>query len=543
MSSREWPWAVSPLTLVSSIPDAVIATDSQMRIIYISPAAEEITGFRWREATGMYCSDELKSDLCDQQCAVKMALDTGQNVFNLETFITTATNKRIPVLISASLLQDQSANVVGHIYIFRDISNIKKMVEELEHSRNELEERNRILDEALEKLRSTQKQLLQAQKMESMGILAGGMAHDFNNILSGILGYASLIKGQISEDNPIYNYVGVIEQSALRATKLTRQLLIFSRQGSLQRKLCEINKVVKDTLLIVRHTIDKRIEIKTDLAPDLPLANADESQIEQVLLNLCINASDAIEGYGSLTITTELAVLDQPVEDSEKEKGDKEYIKISVSDTGFGIHPEIQHKIFDPFFTTKPKDRGTGLGLSTVYGIVKDHDGYIDFETEMGKGTTFHIYLPASHETPSSLSEKPAKEESLRGETGTILLAEDEAMIRDLVQTVLTEHGYEVLIARDGVEAVEIYKLRHDTIDLVMLDLAMPRMGGVEAFEAMKAINPSVRVIICSGYNPDMALFRSLDRLDVESFLNKPYSVQDLLVAIKKAFGEKTNKN
>lgn len=541
MTSRAWPWAVSPITLVSSIPDAVVATDSQMRITYISPAAEEITGFKWREARGMYCSDVLKSDLCDTRCAVKQALDTGVNVFNLETVITTADCRRVPILISAGLLQDQSGNVVGHIYIFRDISQIKKMMEDLERSRRELEEKNKALAEALKELQDTQRQLLQAQKMESMGILAGGVAHDFNNILSGILGYASLIMQQISEESPLYNYMGVIEQSAIRATRLTRQLLIFSRQGSLQRKPVKINKVVRDTLLIVKHTIDKGIEIKTSLAPDLPYASADESQIEQVLLNLCINAADAMEGRGLLTITTELVDCHPECKGRGDRDGSRRYVRISVSDTGCGMAPEIHHKVFDPFFTTKPKDRGTGLGLSTVYGIVTDHGGCVDFETEVGKGTTFHVYLPASTDMPAPDPERPAAAQVTGSQTGTILLAEDEAMIRELVKTVLTEHGYEVFIAKDGLEAVEIHKLRHKEIDLVMLDLAMPRMGGVEAFEAIKAVDPSVKVIICSGYNPDMSLFRSLERLNVEAFLNKPYTVQDLLASVKKVLAGKGN--
>ncbi|WP_457572256.1 hybrid sensor histidine kinase/response regulator [Desulfovulcanus sp.] len=534
MTQQEWRLPVSPLTLLNSLPDAIIATDSQMRISYISKAAEEITGFKRRIAIGMYCSDVLKSDLCHHQCAVKRALASGQNIFNIETVITTANNERIPILISAGLLHDHSNNIVGHLCVFRDISRIKKMMEELERSQNELAERNRTLDNALEKLRSTQKQLLQAQKMESIGILAGGVAHDFNNILSGILGYASLIKGQISPDHPLSYYVNVIEQSALRATKLTRQLLIFSRQGNPKKKLCQINKVIEDTLLIARHTIDKRIEIRTNLAPNLPYANADESQIEQVILNLCINASDAIEDYGTLTITTERAVLDQ-----EKD-GRREYIKISVSDTGCGIPVEIQHQIFDPFFTTKPKEKGTGLGLSTVYGIIKDHDGHIDFETEIGKGTTFHVYLPATHNTPLSLQKTKMEEESFQGGTQkgteTILLADDEEIIRDLVRTLLTEHGYEVIVAQDGAEALEIYKAKQTSIDLVMLDLAMPRMNGIETLEAIKAINPKVKVIISSGYYADTALLRSLKRLDLNtnSFLNKPYKVEDLLAAIKR---------
>ncbi len=534
MSARSWPWAVSPLTLVNSIPDPVIATDSQMRITYISPATEEITGFKWQEARGMYCSDVLKSGLCDTRCAVKQALDTGINIFNMETFITTADNRRVPVLISAGLLQDQSDNVVGHIYIFRDISQIRKMMEDLKFSRNQLEEKNIALARALKDLQDTQNQLLKAQKMESMGILAGGIAHDFNNILSGILGYASLIKDQISDGNPLYNYVDIIEQSAVGATKLTRQLLIFSRQGNFQRKLISINKVVRDTLLIVRHTIDKAIEIKTSLSPGLPCANADESQIEQVLLNLCINATDAMEGQGMLSISTEFVTCNSECRYRLGEPNEAGYIRIKVSDTGCGIPPEIHHKIFDPFFTTKPKDRGTGLGLSTVYGIVRDHGGCIDFVSEVGKGTTFHVYIPASEDRPEPLSECPEKADTTVQQTGTILLAEDEAMIRDLVKTALDRYGYHVILARDGAEAVAIHRRRHREIDLVMLDMAMSRMGGVEAFEAIKALDPSVKVIICSGYHPDMSLFRSLERLNVDAFLNKPYTVQELVAMLRK---------
>ncbi len=539
LTMKEWPLVISPLELLGSIPDAVLATDSQMRINYFSPTAEEITGYKRHEAVGMYCRDVLKSDMCEDRCAVKLALDTDKNVFNIETHITTARNKRIPILISASLLRDRSGNIIGHIYVFRDISELKKIMSELEQSRDELVKRNKKLDEALRELKNTQEQLLHAQKMESIGILAGGFAHDFNNLLSGVLGYASLIKQQITYEHPLFSYVNVIEKSALRASKLTRQLLIFSRQGNFQRKLQRINKVIDDTLMILSRTIDKRIQINTNLAANLPFIKMDESQIEQVLLNLCINASDAMKGSGTLTITTEYIQKDEIPQEALDNKSDAGFVRISISDTGEGIPSTIQNKIFDPFFTTKSKDRGTGLGLSMVYGIVKDHGGFVDFDTKTGKGTTFYVYLPASLKKPADRVESPSDKAEQYSGNETILLVDDEAMIRDLAQTALGSYGYRVLLANDGIEALDIYHAQKNVIDLVVLDLAMPKMNGIETFEAMKAINPSVRAIICSGFSPDINRDSPLKKLGIEAYINKPYRIQELLKIIRSVLEHK----
>ncbi len=544
LSMNEWPLAISPLELLGSIPDAVLTTDSQMRINYFSATAEEITGYKRHEATGMYCHDVLKSDICEDRCAVKLALDTNQNVFNIETTITTAWNTRVPILISASLLRDRSGNIIGHIYVFRDISELKKIMADLTESRDTLRQRNKKLDEALKELKKTQEQLLHAQKMESIGILAGGIAHDFNNLLSGVLGYASLIKQQIKYEHPLFNYVNVIEKSALKASKLTRQLLIFSRQGNFQRKLRRVNKVIDDTLMILTRTIDKRVQIRTNLAADLPFVYMDESQIEQVLLNLCINASDAMNGCGRLTISTAHIKSDAiPPGMLENEAPQAGFVRISVTDTGTGIPKNIQNKIFDPFFTTKDKDKGTGLGLSMVYGIAKNHGGFIDFDTREGQGTTFNVYLPASTKTPVDMAELGTEKTEQYSGDETVLLVDDEEMIRNLAQTALGSYGYRVLLAKDGIDALDVYRAQKNMIDLVILDLAMPKMGGVETYEAMKAMNPQIKAVICSGFSPDLNHESPMKNLGIDGYINKPYRIQELVKTIRSVLdGDKTQK-
>ncbi len=256
-----WPKDVSPSVILHSLPDAVFLTDVQMRIVYFNVAAERITGFRSRIALGMYCKDVLKSGLCETECVVKRALDANQNIFNIETTITTATGETIPALVSASLIRDSAGTVVGYLYVFRDISLLKTVVRDLEVSRGKLAERNAELDVALEELKVTQGRLLQAQKMESMGTLAGGIAHDFNNILTGILGFTSLIKMKIPPDDKIYRYVEQVERSATRASELTGKILTFARQGRFEIVTVDLNEIVIDVVEILERTTNRSIKI------------------------------------------------------------------------------------------------------------------------------------------------------------------------------------------------------------------------------------------------------------------------------------------
>ncbi|MBW2662697.1 MAG: response regulator [Deltaproteobacteria bacterium] len=526
----KWSSEVDPYEILHSLPDAVFTTDRQMRINYFNLAASTITGFRSQEALGMYCKDVLKSNTCETECHIKKALDSHENIFNIESVITTATGKQITILISATLLADSSGNVVGYMHVFRDVSPIKKIMSDLEISHNNLAERNVELDNTLKELKSTQKQLLHAQKMESMGILAGGIAHDFNNLLSGILGYASLLKIKIGPDHLAYKYADTIEQSAVKASRLTQQLLTFSRGGEYQAQAINLNRIIEETLHILERTISKKIQIVKSLASDLWRVEADPSQIEQVLMNLSINAHDAMPTGGKLTVTTENFHLNNGSNTGYVEAAPGNYVKMSISDNGEGIPEGIQNKIFDPFFSTKGKEKGTGLGLAVVYGVVKNHGGYISVESEPDRGTIFEILFPMFdklEETTDIVSELKVK-----GGRETILLVDDEEMLRSLGQEILLQKEYTVLLASNGIEAIQLYKKQEGNIDLVVLDMIMPKMDGLETYKRLKEMNPSLKILITSGYSEDTQNHKKF-RNGIEGFIQKPYKINTLIKKVR----------
>jgi PAS domain S-box-containing protein len=378
--------------------------------------------------------------------------------------------------------------------------------------------------------RKLQEQLLQAQKMEAIGLLAGGVAHDFNNILGGVLGYASFIKQLIKETDEIHPYINTIEMSARRAAELTQQLLGFARGGKYQTKPVSANRVIEQTVSLLEGGIDKSIQIQQHLQPDLWLVDADAGQIQQALLNICINACDAMPGGGRLTIESENIRGDGRVLHPAAKPG--HYITISISDTGIGMDHETQQKIFEPFFTTKEKSRGTGLGLAMVYGIVKNHGGYINVYSEVGQGSTFRIYLPA---LPGAAAKEEFSEvpEMAKGDE-LVLVVDDEDIIRNLCRDILSMLGYRVLLAENGRVATDLYRQRADEIALVIIDMIMPKMGGLETFLKLKEINPKVKAILSTGYSQTGRAQEILSQ-GVHGFVQKPYAIDELAKAIRKA--------
>ena len=527
---------VSAREILHSLPDAVITTDRQMRINYFNLAASKLTGFRPREALGMFCKDVLKSDICETECLIKKALDSNQNIFSFETVITDADGRRLPILTNASLLTNSSGEIAGYMHVFRDISSVKKITSDLGTSRKELIEKNIELARALKELKSTQGQLLHAQKMESMGTLAGGIAHDFNNLLSGILGYASLLKMKIDSGDPLYKYVDTIEKSAVKSSELTKKLLAFSRTVKYRLKAVDINHVIEEFLSIIERTISKKISINKSLASGLMPIEADPSQIEQVLLNLCINACDAMPEGGKLSIITEKCTLnDENYRDFiNAEKG--KYVKLSIADTGEGIPAEILNKIFDPFFSTKDKHKGSGLGLSVVYGVVKEHVGYINVKSKLGEGTIFEIIFPISSK-PLQRTIFGEKQEVIGGRE-TILIVDDEEVSRNLGNEILSDKGYKIVLAGTGFEAIEIYRKQKDDIALVILDMIMPGIDGRETCKRLKQINPSLKILISSGYSDETKKdneFRSW----IHGFIQKPYNIDELSKKVRQILDSK----
>jgi len=377
--------------------------------------------------------------------------------------------------------------------------------------------------------RRLEQQVLQVQKMESLGTLAGGIAHDFNNILAGILGYASFLKSKLVPDHDFFKYVDTIERSAIRAADLTSKLLAFTRGGRVNHKPMNINKLVRETLEIIRHTIDKSIRVNTKLDEALPTIVGDAGQIQQVVMNLCVNARDSMSGGGRLSIATETAVVGKadPLVPSDAKPGP--YVKILVGDSGTGMDKDIMARIFDPFFTTKAAGQGSGLGLSVVYGIVKGHEGFVTVSSQPGHGSQFNVFFPISGqpEIPEMISTATP-----RGRDELVFVIDDEKDIRAFISEVLLSHGYRVLLAANGDRAVGIYKKRSRDIALVILDMVMPGMGGEETFMKMKEINPHLLALLSTGYSQDGRVGEILNK-GVKGFIQKPYDFNQLLAKMR----------
>ena len=386
-----------------------------------------------------------------------------------------------------------------------------------------------ILNDVSEK-KKLEAQLQYAQRIESIGTLAGGIAHNFNNLLMGIQGNASLMLLETDSDHPNYERLTNIEKMVQSGSKLTSQLLGYARGGRYEVKPISLNQIVKDTSDTFG-TTRKDIRVHQDLDKDLFGILADQGQIEQVLLNLYVNAADAMPQGGDLFLKT-TNVTHEDMKNKPYTPRPGNYALLTVRDTGVGMDKKTLERIFDPFFTTKGLARGTGLGLASVYGIVKAHGGYIDVDSEKGQGTTFHVYLPAiKAEDIAKRAESMEQEEMTRGKE-TVLLVDDEEIIIDVGQGILETLGYKVLIAEGGKEAVDIYKANKDKIDMVILDMIMPDMGGGETYDRMKEVNPDIKVLLSSGYSINGQATEILKR-GCNGFIQKPFSVMELSQRIR----------
>jgi two-component system, cell cycle sensor histidine kinase and response regulator CckA len=368
--------------------------------------------------------------------------------------------------------------------------------------------------------------LIQAQKMESVGLLAGGIAHDFNNILTGVLGYSSLMKGNLKTDEKMHKYADLIEKSAKRAASLTQQLLGFARKGIYKIERVSINEILSELIAFLSETFDRKIEIKFDACADLPAIKGDSTQIYQAMLNSCINARDAMPEGGKLHIRTEYAVLhDEKALDYLKIPAG-EYVMVNITDTGVGMSSEVKKRIFEPFFTTKGIGKGTGLGLAMVYGIIKSHNGYLNVYSELGLGTTMRFYFPGADAGAEVHSERKAAVRRKR--KGTILLMDDEEVIRELGRDILEVYNYNVLLASHGNEGLEIFSKHKDNIQLVILDMVMPGKSGTHVFRELRAAKSDVRVLIASGYGQE-EYFHEIFQSGSVGFLQKPFLSSDLI--------------
>jgi len=379
--------------------------------------------------------------------------------------------------------------------------------------------------QAEEELRKSEEQLKQSLKLESIGRLAGGIAHDFNNMLTAINGYSELTLRRLDENDPLRPNIEEIKKAGERSAELTKQLLAFSRRQMLQSKVLDINQVVSDTVLMLERLIGEDIDLVTVLDSNTANIEADPGQLSLVILNLVVNSRDAMPDGGTITIETKNVFLDDAYARQHVSVKPGPYVMLSIGDTGIGMDAQTQQQIFEPFFTTKEVGKGTGLGLSTVYGIIKQSNGNIWVYSEVDKGTVFKIYLPQITESSSPIEEaKPT--DSFLG-TETILVVEDEDMVRNLTVEVLESCGYEVLQARNGIEALDFCKSYKEKIDLLITDIVMPQIGGRELAERMLHEDPSLCVLFTSGYTDDAIVRHGILEEDA-NFIQKPFNLDDL---------------
>ena len=371
-------------------------------------------------------------------------------------------------------------------------------------------------------------QFQQAQRMEAIGTLSGGIAHDFNNLLMGIQGNVSLVLLNKNSSHPDYERLQNIVQGVQSAAELTKQLLGFAIGGKYEVRPTNLNEMIRNQNRMFGRT-KKEITIRGEYKDNLWTVEVDQAQIEQVVLNLYVNAWQAMPGGGDLFIQTENVTLDENYTRPYAFEPSR-YVKISITDTGVGMDEATQQRIFEPFFTTKEMGRGTGLGLASVYGIIKNHGGIINVYSEKGQGATFTIYLPASKKEAAKEEELP--EEILKGKE-TVLLVDDEDMIIDVGQEILKTLGYKALIARSGKRAIELYEKKQDKIDIVILDMIMPEMGGGVTYDRMREINPDVKVLLSSGYSINGQASEILTR-GCNGFIQKPFNMKELSQELRK---------
>ncbi|MEW6066954.1 MAG: PAS domain S-box protein [Nitrospirota bacterium] len=469
--------------------------DSEFNIRYIDPEWKKVYG----DPTGKKCYEYFmgRSEMC-LGCGIPKAIETKTITVREEVLVKEGNR---PIQVTTIPFQNEKGEwLVAEVNV--DITDRKKLEE----------------------------QLLQAQKMEAVGQLAGGIAHDFNNILTAIIGFGNLLKMEMGTHDPLSNYVTQILNSAERAANLTHALLAFSRKQIINPRPINLNRIIIALEKLLSRIIGEDIELSTLLTDKELFVMADSTQMEQVLMNLAANARDAMPDGGSLTIRTEIVQFDYEYIKAHGYGKPGHYALISIEDTGQGMDASTRERIFEPFYTTKDVGKGTGLGLAMVYGIIKQHDGYINVYSEPGKGTTFKIYLPLIKSKTEE--EKIADLHVVTTGTETVLVAEDDKQVRALIKHVLEGSGYQVMEAEDGEEAMRIFNENKDKIQLLILDVIMPKKNGKEVYDEIKKIRPDIKAIFTSGYNAEIIHKKGILEKGF-GFVIKPSSPQELLKKVR----------
>lgn len=472
--------------------DAIYITAREGEFIDVNEYALELFGYTREEMIGLNAREIYVNP--DDRARFQKDVESKGSLTNYEVKFRKKDKTVMDCLLTASVRKAKDGRVLGYQGIIRDITERKRL----------------------------EAQLQQAQKMEAIGTLAGGIAHDFNNLLMGIQGNVSLILSNMDSSHPHYERLKNTEKQIQSGARLTSHLLGYARKGRYEVKPLDLNRLVEETSETFGRT-KREIALHRELTEDLFAIEADPGQIEQVLWNLFVNAADAMPSGGDLILkTTNATHKDMRGKLYDPQPGS--YVLLTVTDTGTGMDKETMERIFDPFFTTKERGRGTGLGLASAYGIIKGHGGYIDVTSRKGHGSSFTIYLPASEKRVREAfkyADRPV------GGTETVLLVDDEKAIREVGEELLEAMGYSVLLAADGKEAIEVYEKNEDKIDIVLLDIVMPHMGGSEVYDRMKDINPNIKVLLLSGYSIDGEAAEILDR-GCDGFIQKPFTMKEL---------------
>ena len=496
--------------IVESSEDAIVSKDSDGTVLTWNAGAERIYGYSAAEIIGKPMSLLLPADRQDEEADILDQLRRGERVNHFETTRVRKDGRIIHVSLTISPVRDESGSILGASHIARDITERKQFEE----------------------------QLRQTQRLESLGVLAGGIAHDFNNLLTGVLGNASIASEILSPGSAAQPLLRDITKATQRLSDLTRQLLAYSGKGTLAFAPVNISELVREISALIQASIPKSVHVRLQLDDQVPLVNADPSQLQQIVMNLIINGAEAVPGgeLGTVTVSTSVQQVDEQYIRTVFSPGQVHpgrFVCLEVHDSGKGMDAGTVSRIFDPFFRTKAQ--GRGLGLAAVLGIAQSHNGAIKVYSQPGKGTTFKVLLPAMAEEATRPSSARV---GLRG-TGLVLVIDDEEIVRNVAKTALELYGYNVLIAEDGQQGIELYERMADEIRVVVLDLMMPRMNGEETYRRLRLIRPDVKVILSSGYN-DIEALSKFSGKDLAGFLKKPFTAAQLGEVIKQAFGEQS---
>lgn len=502
--------------LVEASPDAITMTDLEGRILMVNRRAELLHGLTGDEVKGRNIQDFVAPEHRGR-AGDNLTQALEGEVKNVECDLLRKDGGVVPCELTAALLRSARGRPAGLIVLTRDISQRKAEAA----SKAQLED-----------------QLLQAQKLESVGRLAGGVAHDFNNLLTVVGGYAALMQMQVQHDPVLLDFVTQIVKASERASSLTNQLLAFSRKQVIEPRPLDVDLAIDDMSRMIQRIIGDDIKLELQLTPHIPRIMADPGQFTQVLMNLAVNSRDAMPEGGTLRIATEVAVFDDAYAAAHLDAQPGRYVCVLISDTGIGMDEATRSRIFEPFFTTKGAGKGTGLGLATVYGIIKQSGGHILVDSAPGRGATFRMYFPVIESGPEKVTSPPHTLTARANGQGseTILLVEDQPEVRQFAAQVLTSNGYRVLAAASGSEALELASTHDGSIDLVLTDVIMPEMNGRELADKLVALRPRVKVLFTSGYSESVVVHRGV--LDPGlAYLPKPFTPEALAGKVRSTLG------